>query len=985
MRADDKSGILQWFDRLWFDQLWFSWQRLRLTGFPDDNKATPMKYSSNLRSRIALFVLAPGILCALLIGVYLAYALIRDIAQYEKQMGNAYSEQMASQAFSALQTGNTASLENTAQLALEYPLLHAITFYDAQKQELAHAGPRHALSDNIPGNIELFKADKVELEADNSRQVFVPIVQPRLASSFSGGNKNTMASGHPAPAGWVQLEFSYSFLMLHKYRTILVDIIVVFVVLASAFWIAMPFSDRLSESLKNLAKSARSIGKGEHEFSLPDSNITEIQDLSDAIEDMQVSLTGQQANLQHNIDQATQDLRETLETIEIQNIELDLARREAVQASKIKSEFLANTSHEIRTPLNSIIGFSKLLLKTSLSTQQHDYLQNIRKSSESLLTLINDVLDLSKIEAGKLVLDYVSFDINETLEDVLQILAPGAHDKGLELLQIVYGDVPRQLLGDPLRLKQVLTNLISNAIKFSEQGNIVVRIATEIADEQQTLLKIEVTDPGKGLPNNNQAIFNTFTQLDSSSTRKYGGTGLGLAISRKIVEQMGGDIGYHSEPGNTTFWFTVRLDIADGASTNKKADFLKNCHVLVYDKERLCRLTISHSLTAWGAQPVLTDSIEQVLPALDRYAGSEHPVDAILLGLPVRYDPQEIQQLIQTATLLDQRHRCPVMLCIPASARQELSVTCGNRIKLLAKPITENRLSEALCDALKLETFVRAAEITPNIKHTPNHSAIVMAVDDNPSNLKLISTMLQDLGAVVIEACNGEEAVEIFKHNRDISLIFMDIQMPVMDGIEATRKIRQLETIDGKHTPVIALTAHALAEQRQHMLTSGLDDYLSKPASEQQLMQMLEKWHGSAETRHRKMTTPKHNTLESQLDKCVDRNAALQASGNRADIAIEMLEILLGRLADERDLINAAIERDDMPLAETYIHKLHGASCYCGVTDLKNCCSAMETLIKKKMTEHLPDVVIRFNQAVDNLLIWKKERVLADFFLQNTR
>jgi hypothetical protein len=184
LRADDKSGILQWFDRLWFDQLWFSWQRLRLTGFPDDNKATPMKYSSNLRSRIALFVLAPGILCALLIGVYLAYALIRDIAQYEKQMGNAYSEQMASQAFSALQTGNTASLENTARLALEYPLLHAITFYDAQKQELAHAGPRHALPDNFPGDTELFKADKVELEADNSRQVFVPIVQPRLASSL---------------------------------------------------------------------------------------------------------------------------------------------------------------------------------------------------------------------------------------------------------------------------------------------------------------------------------------------------------------------------------------------------------------------------------------------------------------------------------------------------------------------------------------------------------------------------------------------------------------------------------------------------------------------------------------------------------------------------------------------------------------------------------------------------------------------------------
>lgn len=942
-----------------------------------------MKYSSNLRSRIALFALTPGVLCALLVGIYLAYALVRDIAQYEKQMANAYSEQIASQAFPTLKAGNIDTLENTAKLALEYPLLHAITFYDANKQEIVHAGPRHTPSESYPYPTNLFSSGITEVEAADSRQVFVPITQPRLTSSFTGNSRSEAVTDHPVPIGWVQLEFSHSFLMLHKYRTILADIVIVFIVLAGAFWIALPFSDRLTESLKILAKSARSIGKGGHGSSLPDSDIVEIQDLSDAIEDMQMSLAGQQANLQNNIDQATQDLRETLETIEIQNIELDLARREAVQANKIKSEFLANTSHEIRTPLNSIIGFSKLLLKTSLSNQQKDYLQNIRKSSESLLTLINDVLDLSKIEAGKLVLDYVSFDINETLEDVLQILAPGAHDKGLELLQIVYSDVPRQLLGDPLRLKQVLTNLISNAIKFSEQGNIVVRISTEIADKQQTLLKIEVTDPGKGLPNNNQMIFNTFTQLDSSSTRKHGGTGLGLAISRKIVEQMGGDIGYHSEPGNTTFWFTVRFDISEGVHTTHKPDLLKNCHVLVFDHERLCRLTISHSLTAWGAQPILTDSIEQVIPALDRYAGSEHPVDAILLGLPVRYNPQEVQKLIQAAIYIDNNYRCPVLLCTPASARQELASICGNNIELLPKPITGNRLSEALCAVLQLETPAGTSRRNANAAHESNRSILALAVDDNSSNLKLISTMLQDLGAVVIEACNGEEAVEIFRNNNDIAIIFMDVQMPVMDGIEATRKIRHLEKHRGTHTPVIALTAHALAEQRQHMLTSGMDDYLSKPASEQQLLQMLEKWNKPIEkTSNRMVSTIQNSVPTSRADGCIDRTAALQASGNRTEIAIEMLEILLGRLANERELINSAITRNDLALAETYIHKLHGACCYCGVTNLKNCCSAMETLIKKKMTEHLPDVVIRFNEAVDELLGWHQGRDLTEFFQQ---
>ena len=951
-------------------------------GFNDDNKASPMKYSSNLRSRIAFFALMPGIVCSLLIGIYLTYALVRDIAQYEIQMGNAYSEQVASQSFSAVQSKNISALENTAQLALEYPLLHAITFYGAQQQELAHAGPRHALPDNISAATHLFTSKRVDLESTGNRQLFVPIIQPRLVSSFTSTNKNETTTDHAVPVGWVQVEFSHSFLMLHKYRTVLVDVIVVFFVLAGAFWIVMPFSDRLTEALKILATSARSIGKGENESSLPESNITEIQDLSNAIADMRASLAGQQTGLQHNIDQATHDLRETLETIEIQNIELDLARREAVQASKIKSEFLANTSHEIRTPLNSIIGFSKLLLKTSLTTQQQDYLQNIRKSSDGLLTLINDVLDLSKIEAGKLVLDYVSFDITETLEETLQILAPGAHDKGLELLQIVYSDVPRQLLGDPLRLKQVLTNLISNAIKFSEQGNIVVRIANEIADTQQALLKIEVTDPGKGLPNNNQMIFNTFTQLDSSSTRRHAGTGLGLAISRKIVEQMGGDIGYHSEPGNTTFWFTVRFDIADGAPANKNVDLLKNCHVLVFDQERLCRLTLSHSLTAWGAQPVLTDSIEQIMPALEHYVGSEHPIDAILLGLPVRYSQQELQQLVQSAIYFDTHHHCPVLLSIPSSARQDVARACSNNIVLLTKPVTESRLSEALCHALKREYPSRYSETRTSMQRESGCSTVILAVDDNPSNLKLISTILQSLGSEVIEACNGEEAVEALKNNNNIDLVFMDIQMPVMDGIEATRKIRQMESSSGKHTPIIALTAHALAEQRQHMLTSGLDDYLSKPVSEQQLLQMLQKWHAPE-----KKTIPiiRNSIINSKLEHCVDRNAALKTSGNRIEIAIEMLEILLKGLANDRALINAAITNNDMPLAETYIHKLHGASCYCGVTDLKNCCSAMETLIKKQMTEHLPDVVVRFNEAVDTLLIWQQEYDLADFFRQNAR
>lgn len=932
-----------------------------------------MMRHSNLRTYIATFALGPGVVCALLIGAYLTYALVRDITQYENEMSGVYSQQVARQAYRALRDGDIATVENTAQLALEYPLLRSITFYDATSKEVAHAGPLHTVLEAAPN---FFTSEAMNFRTENTRQLVIPVKQPRLTGSIHTDNNAV----HNMPVGWVRLEYSQSFIMLHKYRTTLIDTSVVFIVLAGAFWFVMLFGDRLTDAIKKITLNTKALGNSGTSELIPDSGIIEIRDLDNAITEMHTALITQQENLQNHIEQSTQDLRNTLETIEIQNIELDLARREAIQASRIKSEFLANTSHEIRTPLNSIIGFSKLMLKTSLNTQQQDYLSNIRKSSEGLLTLINDVLDLSKIEAGKLVLDYTPFNIQETLEDVLQVLAPSAHDKGLELLQIIYSDVPRQLLGDPLRIKQVLTNLIGNAIKFSEAGNIVVRISADVFDSQKTLLKIEVTDHGKGLPNGNNEIFKAFTQLDSTSTRKHAGTGLGLAISQKIVRQMAGDIGYHSEPGNTTFWFTVNVDIADTLPVKNNHVLLKDHHILVYDKEKLSRLTSSHILTAWGAQPTLADNSEQIIPAISRHNGSEQPIHALLFNLPVRYNEQDIQQLTQIIDHCGQQH-CPVMLCLTSSSRSQLASAFPSAV-LLQKPVTENRLLEALCQTLNLQSHLPTVT-TPQRLTVTGEAPVVLAVDDNAPNLKLISTMLQDLGATVVQASNGEEAIERYKTDKKISVIFMDIQMPVMDGIEATQKIRYLEKSNQRHTAIIALTAHALAEQRQHMLSVGMNDFLSKPASEQQLLQMLEKW-----TRATAATQPTAADTEAPITfippfygECVERQIALQACGNKPAAAGEMLGMLFQTLEDDRQAIISAIADNDFALARERIHKLHGASCYCGVTQLKNCCDAMETLIEKDMSEYIADVVPHFQAAVDTLLDWRRENNPTTFFL----
>ncbi|HQQ63773.1 MAG TPA: response regulator [Pseudomonadales bacterium] len=940
-----------------------------------------MKYKSNLRSRIALFTLLPAVLCSLLIGSYLAYALVRDINQYEEEISSTYAEQISAQAFAPMAAGQTDSLQTIAQLALEYSLIRSISFYDSNQQLLAHAGPRHQAI--IDTKIIPFSPKTVSINTPVYRQIFVPVTKSHLALTASS-NKNSNKQYEPQQTiGWVQIEFSRTFIALHKYRTILIDIIIVATILAVGFWFSSPFSDRLVGSLQEIAKATTSIRNGNGDVQLPESDIIELQDLCKSITDMRDAIDEQQSDLQHHIEQSTRDLRETLETIEIQNIELDLARKEAVQASRVKSEFLANTSHEIRTPLNSIIGFSRLLLKTPLSSQQQDYLQNIRKSSENLLTIINDVLDLSKIEAGKLVLDYVPFDIHEVLAEILQILAPGAHEKGIELLHMIYSDVPRQLLGDPLRLKQVLTNLISNAIKFSEQGNIVVRIAQENTDSQQVLLNIEVNDSGKGLPNNDNSIFNAFSQLDSSSTREYSGTGLGLAISKKLVEQMGGDIGYRSEPGNTTFWFTVRFDIANMTESTPGRLQAADSHILLYDREPLCRRALSHSLTDWGIQPVLADSIEQIIPSLARYAGSEHSIDALIIGLPVKHTTQEFEQIQQCIARVSQNYRCPVIFCTPMSARHRLPEDLQKSVIHLSKPVTERRLQQALHTAMGITDIPVDTNITTR-KRPENASNIkVMSVDDNPSNLKLISAMMRDCGFTVFEAQSGQEALAIFQ-TEAIDIIFMDIQMPFMDGIETSKKIRQMESTSGKRTPIIALTAHALAEQRQRLLMSGLDDYLSKPATDQQLLRMVAKWLETPEPElpGDQFTSTEKNIIDDDIFYCVDRTVALKASGNNPAIATEMLNILLDSLPNEQKVINEAIKAGNYALAGEYVHKLHGACCYCGVIELKNCCNAMETLIKKNLIEHMDDVMAAFNRAVGKLLLWKKSNSPEVFFRQ---
>lgn len=936
-----------------------------------------MSYHSNLRTCLTSFTLLPGLLCALLLGSYLIYALHRDVSHLGQANGIVLGEQVSHLAYDAVQQRDLPTLDHLALVTLENPLVHAVTVYDSNMAVLSHAGPRHTVL--AAEEKRFFDHGVHEVPAGDNRQIILPLVTKRLASELAIARTPPQAGNDPI--GWVRIELSDRYLLLNKQRTLFIDIAVICAILAAAFWLTMPFNDLLANTLLHQGQSAMEISRGHHDNFPPETSIYELRSISHGIRSMQRAIHDQHAGLQHYIDQSTKDLRDNLELIEIQNIELSLARREAVQANRIKSEFLANTSHEIRTPLNSIIGFSRLIEKSPLTTQQRDYLHNIQKSSESLLTIINDVLDLSKIEAGKLVLDRSSFDLYDTVEEILQILAPGAHEKGLELLHMIYSDVPRLILGDSLRLKQILTNLIGNAIKFSDQGRVVVRLSLDGITAEHATLKMEVSDTGKGLPNNNHTIFTAFNQLDSSSTREHGGTGLGLAICKKLVEQMGGEIGYHSDPGNTTFWFTFRAELA-AEQTEPTQHYLGEHTVLICDREPISRLALSHFLTQWKLHPVMVEQPAQIVPAIQLHADSQKPVDVVLINIPANHTPIDIDTIHQQILAQPSSPAYATILCSPSNSRHNFTELFGSTVLHITKPVTERRLLATLRTALGLEPakngFTLTTQVTPETSFT---GITVLAVDDNAPNLHLISTILHDMGIRVLAASSGQQAIQLFT-TEHCDLVLMDIQMPGMDGIETTQQLRALQTNTGLHTPVIALTAHALAEERRNLLMSGLDDHLSKPATEEQLANTIRKWLWKQPTHPVSIPALENTPSPQPSPLAVDAAAALRNTGNRPAIAADMLIALLQTLPTDADTIHQLVTTAELTTARDAVHRLHGLSGYCGAISFQQACHALETALASMNHQDALQCLPVFMQAAQALQHWQATHNIRDYFLR---
>lgn len=881
----------------------------------------------SIRSRVLALAIIPTTAASIIFFSYFVTKQNTDIETALTAKGNDLANHLASASEYSIFSGNLSLLTPLVDHAYKESNVISITITDNHGSTLIQrpASPERTLE--TTNNKALTTNDLIFSK---------PILQSPIA--ISDFEESESEGNLPSIIGWVVIELSNDLAEQRKWEATIETFLITLAILVSSIYLGTTISRHITSPILSLTNTVKQIEQGN--LNTPSSTYStgELLSLEQGIRSMLQSIKSSRQDSQKKIDQATLELRESLELLEKKNYDLTITRQAALSASQAKSSFLANISHEIRTPMNGILGFVRLLNNTTLSDEQTDYLRTIEQSAHNLLRIISDVLDLSKIEAGKLTITKAPFNLRECIEDVEILVSPSINEKDLEIATLFYDDTPEYLIGAKDRVRQVLINLIGNAIKFSDQGVIVIRTMLEERNNGTAIIKISVSDQGPGISEKNQQIlFDSFTQIDESDTRQHGGAGLGLSISKTLAKAMNGDIGVESRLNEgSTFWFSFECTLPEDENTLiEKTKPFEGESVGIYDSNELSLLCITHAFRKLGF------SVQEYITINELKTGiaEADKADIFIFSLSVD-EAKNIPSIFNYAEV----SRIEKLLAIVKVLTTEvISDLHGLGIdNYVARPYRTSGLISILTDLVKGghnnygASLPSADKIPQSTTQRRLDGIVILVTEDNPINAKFISTILRRSGAEAIVVDNGEKAIEAFLNNK-LDIILMDIHMPIMDGVEATRKIRELEG-NTQHTPILGLTAIDIENRKDKYKNAGLDDVLEKPIVVDELL------HEIAYRVHSK-------NLQSHNYPPNIQNSSIQSSNNKqlgvdTKLSSTMYEMLLEELpATKLTLISLYFEKDWGALRNE-VHRFLGGISYCNVPNLQTLTISFQQSLK---------------------------------------
>lgn len=914
-----------------------------------------------IRTRVFLLALIPIIFFSLCLGTFVISSRINDLETELMLHGELILNHIASSSRHSILNENKAELHELTDVALEEKDLQSIAFFDHHKVLLAYDGCEDPKFPEFQKKIVFDNNLITTIVTKDTITLTTPIIFNDLNLSTQpkklGMHDNKVAS-HNAVIGWVTITMSRSKTLLKEYEVILATLTFLTFGLLLSIIYANRTARRLTLPLYNMCFAVKKLEQGELTTRVNTNSSSEIRELELGINKMAIALQNAHDELENNIEQATSDLQQSLETIEKKNIELAEAQKEALEASRIKSEFIANMSHEIRTPMNGIIGFTNLLLETELSTLQRNYLSTIQKSTLNLLNLVNNILDFSRLDAGQLRLEYLAFDLRDCIEEAMTIMSPLANSKHLEFTALVDDQVPHKMISDPLRLKQILINLISNAIKFTEKGEVIIHVSLADDFNKNMKIRVAISDTGIGLTSNDQKlIFSAFQHGDNSIARKYGGTGLGLAICKKIIDQMNGEIGLESNAKQgSTFWFTfIAEKTAIDLSENDAIHFL-NTDALLIEPHPITRNAIKNLLSYWKINVTACAELENAIIELQKISKPKFLIKALS---PYQINDGTAAKFLEQIKAF---YNGPIIVLTNSSDQAMLDYFQAEGATLtLSKPVSRSQLYHAIFQLILPRNvpdyLLQQTNLNSNGSFLNLKDKHILCVDDNVQNANLVSALLHNTQATVTIAHDGAEALDL-ANSTSFDFILMDLRMPKMDGYEAVKKIRSLNHLNAQ-IPIIAVSAHIADEEAPELIQIGFNDYLSKPIIKNLLLKILKKW----------IVTPVNEK------RIIDWDLGTELADNKKDLAEEMLALLVKNLPTDMKEIKEAYQNRQYEELLKQVHKLHGAVCYCGVTRLKQAIATLEGALKQHKLDELNALFLNFEFEINEVLRYSNEHV----------